>query len=112
MTVVPTVPLVSSVSVSLSVRFFGDSSACSASVSLVSVGVSVMCLVTAVPAVPLVSLASVAASLRCFGDSIYKCLPAASLVSLVPQFLVCPWYPYVFLSCALVTLVTVVTLAS
>ena len=46
MTIVPTMPMV----------------------SLVSVAVSVGCFVTVVPEVPMVSLVSVAVSVRCFGD--------------------------------------------
>ena len=60
------VPLVSLVSVVVSVRCFGDSGACSAPGVL---GVFVGALVTVVPVVPLVSLVSVVVSVRCFGDS-------------------------------------------
>ena len=45
MTIMPAVPQLSLVSVTVSIRCFGDHSACSALVSLVSVAVSVRCFV-------------------------------------------------------------------
>ena len=65
MCLVSLVPLVSLVSVAVSVRCFGDSSACSASgVIGVSSCISEVLLVTIVPEVPMVSLVFVAVSIR------------------------------------------------
>ena len=75
MTVVPAVPLVSLVSVVVSVRCYSDSGACGA-LSVPCCFCEARAAVTLVPAVPLVSSVSLAISVRCCCDSSSCSAPA------------------------------------